>query len=732
MDNNEAKSWFEKGVEEYDSKDYEEAAKCYEEAAKLAPDNANIFYNWGNALFELGKNKEDESLFKESFEKYKQATELNEDDAAAFNNWGNALSDLAKIKEDESLFKESFEKYKQATELNKGDAVAFYNWGNALSELAKIKEDELLFKESFEKYKQATELDKEYVSAFNNWGNALSDLAKIKEDESLFRESFEKYEQATELNKEDATAFNNWGTALAELAKIKEDGSLFKESFEKYKRATELDKKDAEAFFNWGTALSNFAKIKEDELLFKESFEKYKQVTELNEDDATAFNNWGVALYYLAKMREDELLLRQSLKMFEKVAQLNPDDIDIFLNLGTVLYELAKITKDESLFKEAVKNFEKSKKDILYILGSFDKEDREYIIRRITDIYPLLDSDTDDSQFFREITKNIDKSELDKYKKAYILSVYIISKLHVNNPNEKLVAHYLKKTVSQSLLFEPSKFRLNAINYFNDPTEGDILFDYLFEEKYIKEKDSERKLSGVEYRAFAGCFIFNHNSLNQFRLYGKEGEKEGTGLSFVFRKSFFSEDVKMATEQLKAKDETKDKRKDKNPKPKGEKHALFRCIYIDPDTRRVETVGQKEKYLFFREGKKKDDIDKYDDYIKDIIKSVDEKMIELRTLVENLDHAVIKQLLINLRYLTKHIAFKEEQECRIIKIYDLKDAKVKTDDFAQMYVEYDPMVSGYIDKIYFGPKADGMELFQDILIHKGLSITCKKSENPLA
>jgi len=47
-------------------------------------------------------------------------------------------------------------------------------------------------------------------------------------------------------------------------------------------------------------------------------------------------------------------------------------------------------------------------------------------------------------------------------------------------------------------------------------------------------------------------------------------------------------------------------------------------------------------------------------------------------------------------------------------------------------VEYDPKVSNHLEKIIFGPKADGMELFQDILTRDGLSIHCEKSKNPLA
>ena len=732
MTEKDADDLIEKGDELYDSRNFEEAIKCYAEAARLEPDNAVAFYNWGTALSDLAQIKQDESLFRESCEKYTKAAQMQADSADIFNDWGIALSCLAQIKHDESLCRESFEKYAKAAQIQPDNDSVFYNWGNALANLAQIKQDESLYRESCEKYAKAAQIQPYNAFAFCNWGTALFDLAKIKQDESLFRESFEKYVKAAQIPPDNAFVFYNWGNALSYLAIIKQDELLFRESCEKYAKAARLYPDKASVFYNWGNALFDLAKIKQDELLFRESCEKYAKVAQIQPDNASAFYNWGTALYNLAKIKQDESLFRESFEKYAKAAQIQPDNVFVFCNWGTALYNLAKIKQDESLFREAAECFKNSKLDILDILVSFDdKTDIEHIVQ--TDIlYPLLGSDTDDAQFFRETTKGIeDKVELDKYKKAYILSIFIISQLHVNNENEEFVAHYREKTISQKLLFEESedsKFRLNAINYSNDPTEGKILFDYLFKE----EKRSANELLNREYGAFAGCFIFNYDSLNQFRLYGKENGKEGTGLSLVFRNSFFSKKAKMAMKQSNIEDGKTDREE--------EKHALFRCIYIDPETQRVETVGYKEAYLFYRE-KNEDETDKdigektksYRKYIIDIIKNVRKEMRNLKELVQNLEPAIVGQLLINLRYLTKHIAFKEEQECRIVKIYHLNDEKIKTsDNFKQMYVEYKPRVSSYIEKIVFGPKATGMELFQDILTHKRLTIRYGKSKNPLA
>jgi hypothetical protein len=363
--------------------------------------------------------------------------------------------------------------------------------------------------------------------------------------------------------------------------------------------------------------------------------------------------------------------------------------------------------------------FKNSQESILKILIFLDKNNREKIIKTDT-LYPLLDSDSWDGRFFKETTKNIPNgNDIDKYKKVYILSIFIMNLLHVQN--EKYVAHYQEKKVSQKILFdEESKFRLNAINYSNDPTEGKTLLDYLLGEDKYNAKDTTNK----EYGAFAACFTLNQDSLHQFRLYGKEDREEGVGLSLVFWDSFFSEEAKMAMKQ------------EDSIFKKEEKYALFRCMYIDPIVRRVVTVGRKEEYLFYRdENINEDIINDYNNYISEILDNIKDKMEELKELVNGLDSVIIGQLLLNLRYLTKHVAFKEEQECRIVKICRLTDKKINissNENYKQMYINYEPKVSDHIEKIYFGPKATGMELFQDILTNKRLNIPCKRSENPLA
>jgi hypothetical protein len=501
----------------------------------------------------------------------------------------------------------------------------------------------------------------------------------------------------------------------------------FKEAVECCIKADSLEPDNADILYNWGNALANLAESsKRYKSLFIQSFKKYAEAISLNQNYANAFYNWGYTLYSLYK-RENKCtaLFEKELEKFEKESE-EIDDYDTFLIKG-ILYLLLKRKG------EAKKWLLKSEKGILEILTFFSNTD----IDKIPDIkvfYPLLDIDTEANNFFKETVKDITKRKRDKYKKIYILSILIISRLYVNDENEKLIAYYTNKTVLQKILLENSKFQLNDIDYSNDPNEGKTLLRYLFEEKYT----AVRKILNNGYGAFASCFTFNYDSLNQFRLYGKEEGKEGTGVSFIFDDTFFSKEAKMAIRQSSSENS-------ESPKKDDDKYTLFRCIYIDPIRQLVETVGHKEAYLFYRENEEKSDKEKesykdieekiknYHEEVTNITNNVKDKMKRLKKLVEDkeLDTIIVGKLLINLRYLTKHIAFKEEQECRIIKIHRLND-KVDIDESRRIHIKYKPEFSKHIKKIYFGPKATEIELFQDILTNKNIDVACEKSESSLA
>jgi len=657
----------------YNDKQYEEAIKYYEEAERLDPNNASIFLNFGNILSDLAKIKQDEPLFERAFEKYYKAAQLNPKNTIAFYNWGLAIFDLAQIKRYETLFSVTCDKYDSAIRFVPKNADSFFVWGTVLYELAKTKQDETLYEDAFKKFDVATRLNQNHAEAFHNWGLAIIDLTEITQNESLLNMACEKFDKATQLEPNDANAFCNWGYAILRLAEIKHDKSLFREACKKFDKTTQLNPKDVPAFYNWGYAISSM----------------------------------------LATPRYDDF--QKTLKTFESTTR-RIDNPDIYLVKGEIYFVLGKK-------KKAKECFEKSKKSILEILTFLDKENREKITIKTRILHSLLDSDNDDGIFFRKTTNNLkqeQKKHLNKYKEIYIRSIFIISLLHVDDENEKCVAYYREKEVAQKLLFESnSTFRLNAIDYSNDPSEGKTLLDFLYGEKIHLTND---KINNEKYEAFASCFIFDFDNLNMFRLYGKsENGKEGTGLSLVFRNTFFSKTAKMVLGSSNV--------------TKRDKLTLFRCIYIDPSPstyQHIITVGRREEYLFYRDNME-DKFQEYNKKINGIIDSVRKTMKDLQTRVRKLNHTVVGQLLLNLRYLVKHVAFREEQECRIVKIHRINDKEIIIkDDYKHMYLEYLPEVSSHIAKICFGPKAEGIELFQSILKNKNLNIPCEKSKNPLA
>lgn len=108
---------------------------------------------------------------------------------------------------------------------------------------------------------------------------------------------------------------------------------------------------------------------------------------------------------------------------------------------------------------------------------------------------------------------------------------------------ERKLAHYTGTYITDLLLeandkIVPSSFRLNTINNVNDPSEGHLLINYLNNSKegYFRAPDFDGKL-----HAFISCFTFNHDSLNQFRLYGKEADKEASGLVLYLEVIFFNQ-----------------------------------------------------------------------------------------------------------------------------------------------------------------------------------------------
>ena len=476
-------------------------------------------------------------------------------------------------------------------------------------------------------------------------------------------------------------------------------------------------------------------KIKADNFYEKGEYEKeldcYNQIIDIEPNNLDISYHKGLALFNLKKYRETIDTL--------SILEINRKKIRFNLIIAFSYLELKN-------WIEAGKFFGKGNIDIIEAISWLHNQDEK---KHIEEIAQNLLKHQSENYFWKVLKRTgvcknsehpceeyIDScqdctltKECDLYRKIYLEALQIITKLQVNHTIEEKVAHYTTKDSTRLLLLtkdeneEPSKFRLASTARANDPKEGQTLFDYLYGDKQ-SEKSSN-------YRAFIGCFTFNHQSLNQFRLYGKEKGRDASGVSIVVNKDFFNSKIELTQNMRIADQDIDNKQQDEN------KLALFRCIYIDPETKAVISLGHKELYAHIREEKAKEineSIEYYDkeyqkEYIEPALQEVRERLNNLKELIKDSDvkPETVNELLLMLSHLVKHVAYKEEQECRILDIASLsgddrdksatsdREVKMEIDrDAYRMFMEYDSMAD-YVDRLYMGNQFEDFELFRDII-----------------
>ncbi|MCL2283664.1 MAG: DUF2971 domain-containing protein [Fibromonadales bacterium] len=281
-----------------------------------------------------------------------------------------------------------------------------------------------------------------------------------------------------------------------------------------------------------------------------------------------------------------------------------------------------------------------------------------------------------------------------------IVDSLFVTFVDYEDADELEVSHYTKKSTAYKLFSKcPSdKFRLYDPFEMNDPNEGKTLLSFL-------KIETETELELPERIAFIASFSSNVNSLNQFRLYGKENDKEATGISILFEPSFFS---------------------DVTPYDSGEKYPLYRCVYVNPDSGKIESISLKRKKKcktsyeqFYMNEKFKERVEGLFEKLKIAI----EDLLNFKINESINKTKLIEDLLIDIRYLVKDYAFTEEQECRIIDKKNKDESIIVQGE--RLCIESVKLTPKYIPKIYFAPLAEGMAAFE---IESG--IKCIRSRHP--
>jgi Ca-activated chloride channel family protein len=102
-----------KGLESYESGNYEDAVKSYKQAVKLKKDYSEAHYNLGDAYFQLKQ-------YKQAIEAYKQALRYQSNLPTAYNNIGTAYYKLGE-------HKKAIEAFKEAIRLDPKPSLTYYN-----------------------------------------------------------------------------------------------------------------------------------------------------------------------------------------------------------------------------------------------------------------------------------------------------------------------------------------------------------------------------------------------------------------------------------------------------------------------------------------------------------------------------------------------------------------------------------------------------------------------------
>lgn len=326
--------------------------------------------------------------------------------------------------------------------------------------------------------------------------------------------------------------------------------------------------------------------------------------------------------------------------------------------------------------------------------------------------------------------------------KLAVMSLLENLTIKFDNEYERKLAHYTNLDVANKIIKNQTNLRLNSIEYVNDPSEGKILYEFLNidnpinintvfdkDDPYYRydffEGEKVFHVADQEHIALACCFTLNHNSLNQFRLYGKTKGVECSGLSLVLNNTFFNDIYRTSQDFLED-----FKKNEINPENldffvqnilinnNEKKKLVYRCAYCDPKTKYVY-LAKRNEYSFYQElshTKDYNEINKiYIKYLNDIRekeKNVKELLYIIEYLIKDLlfkydnDDELkedIYSLTKEIDLLFKHYSFQEEQECRIVEYINLDDDELQTDfSINKIYIDYPINVRKNLKNIYLG------------------------------
>lgn len=210
---------------------YEKAIVCYEIGINFKIDDAEIYYNMGDAYYQTG-NK-----YNEAIKCYEKAIQLKPDYAEAYYNMGRAydertldkaISDYVKVKTDIITGKDyitnremAFKCYEKAIQLKSDYAEAYNSMGEYYYYYRSY------YNKAIECYEKAIESKLDYAQPYYNMGNIYFSFKRNCD------EAIKYYEKAVELKTDDANMYYRLGNAYY-------DKGNYEKAIEYYEKAIEV------------------------------------------------------------------------------------------------------------------------------------------------------------------------------------------------------------------------------------------------------------------------------------------------------------------------------------------------------------------------------------------------------------------------------------------------------------------------------------------------------------
>jgi predicted negative regulator of RcsB-dependent stress response len=164
MLNQDAKTWLDRGKEQYERGDFEGAIASWDKAIEIKPDKHEAWSNRGVALFNLGR-------IEEAIASYDKAIEIKPDDHETWYLRGWALLNLGQ-------FEEASASYDKAIEIKPDLHEAWNNRGNALGNLGRNEDAIASYDKASEKSPTAQpEPDLDWIKTIAKVGNSSDGIA---------------------------------------------------------------------------------------------------------------------------------------------------------------------------------------------------------------------------------------------------------------------------------------------------------------------------------------------------------------------------------------------------------------------------------------------------------------------------------------------------------------------------------------------------------------------------